>query len=127
MRLVLLLVLFSFGCEHKVNQKEIISIQGFNRLKSKEISCKKPLTISAVEFSNGFSYKLVQGSIKLNKKIYPFTILVDSIKVIQQKFPLDELDSTDYGCTIKYPSKNAIEIEWTKEERRLFLRKKLSK
>jgi len=127
MRLVLLLVLFSFGCEQKVNRTELISIQGFNRLTSREISCKKPLVISAVEFSNGLSYKLIQGTIRLNKKVHPFTILVDSTKVIEQKFPITEIDSTNYSCKIKYPSKNSIEIEWTKKGRRLFLRKKLSK
>lgn len=127
MRLVLLLLFFSFGCEQKGNRTELISIQGFNRLKLKEISCKKPLVISKVEFSNGFSYNLIQGSIKLNKKIYPFTILADSTKVIEQKFPLVDIDSTDYSCTITYPSKNCIEIEWIKKGRRLFIKKKLSK
>ena len=127
MRFALLLVLISFCCEQSVNRKEIISIQGFNRLISKEISCKKRLVMSTVEFSNGSSYKLIQGSIRLNKKTYPFTILADSTKVIEQKFPLVDIDSTDYSCTLKYPNKNCIEIEWIQEGRRLFLKKKLSK
>lgn len=127
MRLVLLLVLFSFGCEQKVNRNELISIQGFTCLKTKGISCQKPLVISTVEFSNGLSYKLIQGSIRLNKKTHSFTILADSTQVIEQKFPLAHIDSADYTCTLKYPNKNSIEIEWTKGGRRLFLKKKLSK
>lgn len=125
MRLALLLILFSFGCEQKVNRKEMISIQGFSRLKSKELSCKKPLVISAVEFSNGFSYKLIQGSIKLNKQVHNFTILTDSTMVVEHRFPIIHLDSTEYSCSINYPSKSCIEIEWTKQGRRLFLRKNL--
>ena len=85
----------------------------------------KSLKVSTVEFSNGNSYKLIQGAIKLNKKNYPFTILADSITVMENTFPLVDLDSCKYNCTLRYSATKFIEIEWTRKGNRLFLRKRL--
>ncbi len=125
MRLVLFLALISFACEQKSTSFETCSLQGVNHLKSNRISCIDPLLISQVEFSNGCSYKLIQGKIRLNNEKHSFTILTDSTKVVEHKFPLVDLDSSQYRCKINYTNSKIIEIEWFKKDRRLFLRKKL--
>ena len=126
MRLLLFLLAFTFGCEQNLRRDDSCSLQGFNHLSSKRISCKNDLVISTVEFSNGISRKLIQGSIKLKNQKYPFTIVVDSTTVVQHVFPLKEMDTSNYDCTIKYVSSNKIEIQWKKENNRLFLRKEFT-
>lgn len=123
MRALLFLIAFTFGCEQNIAKKETCSLQGFHDLKSKRISCEDNLVVSTVEFSNGISRKLVQGTVKLNSKKYPFTLVLYSTEVVQHTFPFVELDSAKYKCTIQYISSKMIEIEWKTQENRLFLRK----
>lgn len=126
MRLLIFLLIFSFGCEPNLTQKETCSLQGFYHIKFKKITCKDALIVSTVEFSNGISRKLIQGKIKLDKKIYPFTLLINSTSVERHTFPFRSIDSTEFECRLKYISlKSSIEIEWENKEKRVFLRKQL--
>jgi len=127
MRLLILLALFSFGCENNLGKKESCSIQGFSRLKSKNISCSEPLILRDVEFSNGSTYKLIQGTISLNKQKYIFSILSDATEVIKHNFPLTGIDSSAYLCSLKFLQSKRIEIEWRNGVKRLYLKKSLPK
>ncbi len=126
MRIFLFLGLFTFGCEQNGIRKDSCSIQGFNQLNNKNITCQDALVISTADFSNGISYQFIQGKIKLKKKKYPFTVVVDSLQVVQYTFPLIEFDSSDYTCNIKYTSNKMIEIQWVNGKNRLFLRKEIT-
>jgi hypothetical protein len=125
MRLFIFLLIISFGCEHNLTQKETCSVQGFYQLKFKKITCKDALKVSTIEFSNGFSRKLIQGNIKLDKKNHPFSLLLDATTVERHTFPFRSVDSTEFECKIKYTSLKNIEIEWENKEKRVFIRKQL--
>lgn len=118
--------LFTFGCEQNGIRKDSCSIQGFNQLNNKNITCQDALVISTADFSNGISCQFIQGKIKLKNKKYPFTVVVDSMHAVRHTFPLKEFDSLDYTCIIKYTSSKMIEIQWVSGKNRLFLRKEIT-
>ena len=74
----------------------------------------------------GFHINLFREKLNSRKKKYPFTVVVDSLQVVQYTFPLIEFDSSDYTCNIKYTSNKMIEIQWVNVKNRLFLRKEIT-
>lgn len=93
-------------------------------MKKKSISCKENLTISKVDFSNGITRDFVQGKVIINDSTYIFNVIVDSSKVIDCVFDFLDKDSIDYYCTYKVNKLNIVELEWKKDNRRFFIRKK---
>ena len=70
---------------------------------------------------------IIKGVLVLYMSIAsPFTVVVDSLQVVQYTFPLIEFDSSDYTCNIKYTSNKMIEIQWVNVKNRLFLRKEIT-
>ena len=65
MRIFLFLLVFTLGCEQNINSKNSCSMQGFNQLNTKNITCQDALVISKADFSNGISCQFIQGKIKL--------------------------------------------------------------
>ena len=122
--LVCLVVLFS--CERSNNNQEECSIQGFNELKRIKLSCKQKLVIHSVDFANGVTRNLIEGSIQLNKVDYPFSIMMDSLEVIKFNAPEFNESMSNYNCNIKKVGKSLFEIEWKKGVNRIFLRKKIT-
>lgn len=92
-------------------------------MKLKNISCKEKLTISKVNFSNGISRDIVQGNVNINNSSYSFSVIVDSNNVVDYVFPFLDKDSIEYYCTYKMNKVDIIELEWKKDNRRLFISK----
>lgn len=111
------------SCENDLSHKEVCSIQGFNDLKSKNITCNEQIKLYEVDFSNGITQQLVQGNIKINGTNYPFNLILDSTAVVDYTFKF--IDSLDYKCSLKKTVNDLVEIEWEKETKRIFLRKKI--
>ena len=125
MKFIFILAFIVLSCEQTIHKDEMCSIQGFTDLQLKRITCDAPLSLSEVEFSNGSAYTMIQGIVNLNTKNYSFTILSNSTEVVEHKFPLADIDSLQYKCTISYPTNKSIEIVWKREGKRLFLKKRL--
>ena len=123
MRFLFLLLFFAFACEEINTRKETCSLQGFNSLKSKCISCTSPLDVQQINFSTGSAFQIIRGNVKLNNKAYPFSVLLDSLIVIKHKFPLSEIDSGNYQCNVQLKDKQFVQIIWSKGNRRLFIKK----
>lgn len=124
MRVLIFSILFLYSCENNLSLKKSCSLQGFYELKKKSISCKENLTISKVDFSNGIARDIIQGKVLINDSNYSFNVIVDSSKVIDYVFDFLDKDSIDYYCTYKVNKSNILELEWKKDNRRFFIRKK---
>jgi len=104
---------------------ETCSIQGFNELKQKNISCEEKLSANRVDFSNGISRNLIQGEISVNNVDYQFSLVLDSFTVVDYTFDFIATDSSDFLCSFKKIKSNIYQIEWINKNKRVFLRKEV--
>lgn len=128
-------VLFAFlflcavSCEAYYDQNEVCTVQGFDDFCDASIKSVDELRVSHVAYSTAEQFRVINGEITVSEKSFPFTVVLDDQEeatVTTATFPFNHLDSLEYQCSFRMLRNGLGEICWERNNRRVYLRKKIT-
>ncbi len=128
MRILFILLLCAASCESYDPKSEACIVQGFDELGGASVLSSEKLRISHATYSTAEHVRIINGNITVSNESFPFTLVLDdqkSPKVITSSFPFAVMDSLPYHCSFQMKDSGFCEILWERENRRVYLRKRV--
>jgi len=129
MRLLFILLFITVSCESYDSKSEACTVQGFDELSDTSIQSTDKLRVSHVAYSTAEHVRIINGKITISQESFPFTIVLDDQKfpkVITSSFPFASMDSLAYRCSFQMKDGGFCEILWERENKRVYLRKRVT-